>query len=115
MCTCQLVGLQLVCSVVHNYTFLSPRREFWLREGRRNRIRHIDLPKSSRFQDLKLTQQAPAHVPSPPSRQKMYVWVCAGLLPLKDCIFLNGFATVPHSRHLGVSYGAQNIGTTGSV
>ena len=115
MCTCQLVALQLVFSVVHSYTFLSPRREFWPREGRHNRIRHIDPPKSSRFQDLKLTQQAPAHDPSPPSRQKMYVWVCTGLLPLKDCIFLNGFATVPHSRHLGVSYGAQNVGTTGSV
>ena len=79
MCTCQLVGLQLVFSVVQSYTFLSPRRESWPPEGRHNRIRHIDPPKSSRFQNLKLTQQAPAHDPSPPRRQKMYVWMCARL------------------------------------
>ena len=88
MCTCQLVELQLVFSIVQSYTFLSPRRESWPPEGRHNRIRHIDPPKSSRFQNLKLTQQAPAHDPSPPRNQKMNVCGCAlAFCPLKIASF----------------------------
>ena len=61
----------LVVPYVDSCAFLNPNREFWFRKGWHNRIRHADPPKSNLFQLLKLTQQATAHDPSPPRRQKM--------------------------------------------
>ena len=65
------VKLHLVVQSCDSCAFLTRSRELWTPKGWHNRIRHVDPPESNLFQQLKLTQRARAHDPSPQRRQKM--------------------------------------------
>ena len=78
--------------------FEPPSREFWSRKGCHSHIRHVDPPQKKNktkinnlLQQLKLTQQARAHDPGPPRRQKMCNCLqmrapgLPGCVTVKDC------------------------------
>ena len=89
-----LVRLKLVQRVVDSYALLNPIREFWFEKGWRNRIRHVDPPIPNLFQLLELTQQARAHDPGPPCRQKMCNCLQMRALGLPECVTVVAFEKV---------------------